>query len=235
MPTHHLISRKIQSIYQKNYLEHGDTPQGTFQNDSVTQQLRFERLLKNFQPSFSRFPQKTNTPVRFLDVGCGTAGLHEYLNQLNISHSFTGLEIVKEMANTAKSKFPSINIINSDIMEFKSKHNYDIVLQSGMFNKPSVNIKKEWRNYCRQIVKKMYSLSKMGIAFNSLTTYNTFSDKSLFYFEPEEWFSFCQKNLSRYVFLDHAYPLYETAVTVLKPEFIATLFPENELKKYHKN
>lgn len=229
------ISQKIQTIYQRNFLIHRDTPAGTFQNDRVTQYLRFERLLNNFLPFNSPTHPYTDTPIRLLDVGCGTADLHEYLLQQNIRHEYTGLEIVMEMSEIAKKKFPEIKIINSDLLEFSSKKKFDLVLQSGAFNMPSVKNKNAWKNYCRKIVIKMYSLARTGIAFNSLTTYNTFTDKSLFYFSPEEWFSFCQKNLSRYIIMDHAYPLYETAITVFRPDYIKTLHPARELKKYHKN
>jgi len=71
-----------------------------------------------------------------------------------------------------------------------------------------------------------------GIAFNFLSTYRTFSDPLLYYFDPGEIFDFATRNLSRFVFMDASYPLYECTVTVFNKDYMSTFYDHSDLKKY---
>ena len=91
--------------YRPNFIEHGDKPQGTFQNNSETQQLRFERIIRQFNLRQNAYTLH--------DIGCGTCDLHQYLTDKKIEHSYYGTEIVPEMIDAARKKFPSITIVKS--------------------------------------------------------------------------------------------------------------------------
>ncbi len=214
-----------QAIYRENYLKYGDTPQGTFQNNERTIFTRFEQLLKDLLPykphDFSVF-----------DVGAGTALLHTYLLQKNITHQYAGSEIVEEMISDCLKKYPGINLYNEDITKNFHSTNYDFVVLSGTFNMMQNLSEKEWKDYCYAVILKMFDLCEIGISFNMLTSYSTFTDGSLAYFNPSEVFDFCQKNLSRFTILNHGYPLYEFTITVLKKDALKEKYTEEEFKKY---
>jgi len=63
-------------------------------------------------------------------------------------------------------------------------------------------------------------MSSIGISFNFLTSYCTYFNESLFYLDPSKVLKFCIENLSRFVILDHCYPLYEYTVTVFSKDYI---------------
>ncbi len=62
----------------------------------------------------------------------------------------------------------------------------------------------------------MAKLSRLGIAFNCLTTYVNWKEDHLYYADPFEFFDFCKRNISRYLCLLHDYPLYEWTMLVYK-------------------
>ncbi len=188
-PTEHI------ALYRENFLKFGDTPEGVLWNNQNSQYLRFERLLKNF-----------NLSKRFSihDIGCGTCGLHEYLLHENINHDYHGSELVSEMVSLSKKKFKHINVFERDILSSKNIETCDFGVISGTFNLAGNSTKEMWHNYVFSIIQKLFSISSSAISVNFLSTYNTFTDDSLSYFDPRDVMDFCIKNLSRFLILDHS-------------------------------
>lgn len=222
-----LIKKQIEA-YRPNFLEHGDSPQGTFQNNTETQYLRFSRLIKhlpiNLAQSFS-----------IHDIGSGLCDFHKYLNEQKILHVYSGTEVVQEMIEVSMKKYPDVVLFNRDVLTVAEKEVYDFVVLSGTFNLSGAIPLGEWREFCYKVIMKMFDLAKEGISFNFLTTENTFSDASLFYLSPTDAFTFCQKNLSRFIIVDQAYPLYEVTVTVLKKRPLKKEYSSQAFEKYFKN
>lgn len=215
---------KQNSVYKQNFLKEGACPQGLFWNNTLTQQLRFQRLFNQFLP----FPNLTTIH----DVGCGICDLHEFLISKNIHHIYSGTEIVQEMIDYSLKKFPDIKIQNRDLLSASDNEKYDVLVMSGTLNLlPEIPTQK-WHEYIFLLIKKMYEMSNFGISFNFLTTYKTYTNPKLCYLDPLEMFDYCMKELSRFVTLDHAYPLYEATITVFKKDFLKNQYPEIELEKY---
>jgi len=211
-------------IYRKNFLEYGDTPLGVFWNNRETQYLRFERLLKNFNMS--------RQPFSIHDIGCGTCALHEYLLEKKIDHSYHGTEIVHEMIKVSLKKFNDIKIVERNILTEKDIEICDIGVVSGAFNYGGHPDKKKWKEYVFNMMNKIFSITSQGSSFNFLTSLNTFSHPSLYYFSPAEVLDYCMNNLSRFVILDHAYPLFEFTVTILKEDYLGKEYLNPVFKKY---
>jgi len=209
--------------YRKNFLEHGDTPRGVFWNNQDTQYLRFERLLKNLD---------ITTPFSIHDIGCATCSLHEYLLNKKIKHDYHGTEIVPEMVTMAKKKYPEITVKERDILKDTVIETCDYGIVSGTFNLKGDSNEKEWENYVFALMKKLFTVSSKAVAFNFLTTYKTFTDPTLAYFNPQEVFDFCMKNFSRFVIIDHAYPLYEFTITVYKQDYMEQMYNNPLYGKY---
>ncbi len=211
-------------IYKSNFMLFKDSPQGTFQNNQETQYLRFERLMKNILPQSGRFS--------IHDIGSGVADLHKFLLTRNVEHEYSGTEIVEEMNDTAKAKYPYINLYNRDLLNEEVEDTYNFVALSGVFNMPGAVDDDHWREFCYLMIAKMFSMCTDGIVFNFLTTHNTFSAPNLTYFQPVELFRYCIQNLSRFVMLDHAYPLYEASITVFTQDYVQNRFTEDAFNKY---
>jgi len=221
------VLKAQKNLYEKSFLKFGNRPQSTYQNNLKTQHIRYERLINNLR--FGRKPESIH------DVGSGLCDLHQYLLDKKVSHVYSGTELVPGMIRASHQKFPDIKIHQRNILSDKVRDSYDYVVLSGTFNKPGGVEKRAWRSHVFSMIRKMHKMSKKAIAFNHLTTHKTFTDPSLFYMDPGNIFNFCVKNLSRFVLVDHSYPLYELTITVYKKPFLNKLFPQKEFSKYFKN
>lgn len=214
-------------VYRDNFVENKDNSLGTFQNDRVTQYMRFERILRPFKDIL-------NENISFHDFGCGCADMYEYMQQQSIKVNYSGTEIIQEMIDHAKLKFPGIKVENRNLLEETVQDKYDIVAFSGGLYLPGNIDKKEWEKYVFDIIGKMWEMSTIGISFNLLSTYSTYKSETLFYADPKEMFDYCCKNMSRFVSLDQAYPLYEWTIAVFRKEYIQIRYKQAELQKYLK-
>ncbi|HSI82173.1 MAG: trans-aconitate 2-methyltransferase [Candidatus Methylacidiphilales bacterium] len=213
-------------IYREHFLEHGDTPEGTYNQNDAIQNLRFERLIKNLDIETSS--------STLHDVGCGICDLYAYLKSRNFPVSYSGTDIVNEMKALALQKYPDIEYHVRNILEDAVEDKYDYVVLTGTFNIPGGVSEDDWRSFSRAMITKMFSMARLGIAFNFVTSHTDYRHDDMFYENPAEVLDFCIKNLSRHVILDHGYPLYEYTVTVLKPEQLASRYPDQRLQKYLK-
>jgi hypothetical protein len=215
------------NTYLKNFLENKDSSLGTFQNDRVTQYQRFEHIVKNFKDILTE-------NISFHDFGCGVCDLHNYLNLEGIKHDYSGTEVIQEMIDYAKTKYPGIKLYNRDVLKEDVKDKYDIVVFSGGLYLPGSISHEEWEVFVYQIINKMWDMSKIGMSFNLLTTYSDYKNDHLFYIDPRDMFDYCVKNFSRFVTIDHSYPLYEWTITIFKPEYIKEKYNQPEFQKYLK-
>jgi len=181
---------------------------------SISQQLaRFEALIQ--------IADLTNKTL--LDVGCGFGDLYEYLTRKNIKiKMYKGIDFSSKMIEIAKDKYSNsknaefevFNLFESNIDE-DFKKGYDYVVASGIFSFPI----KDNVGYFQKMVRKMFEISNFGVGVNMPTSYVDYKDEDLFYFEPEEVFSFC-KSITKRVSLIHNYMPYEFTVYLYKRDII---------------
>jgi hypothetical protein len=221
--SHSRLVDEQKRLYAQNFRVRGDTPQGTFQNDRVSQYLRYDRLMAQIM-RFAKNPS-------IHDVGSGTCDLHTYLLGMGFSHRYSGTEIVDEMIEVSRTKYPAVKIYKRDLLNDPFDDCYDWVVLSGTLNL-QVGKGESWKDYCYKLIERMFVKAVQGISFNFLTTYNTFAKPALFYMNPVEAFHFCMTKLSRFVVLDHGYPLYESTISVFKPHFMKECYQDPLLEKY---
>jgi hypothetical protein len=214
-----IITRQ-RDAYRSNFLTHGDSPLGTFQNNQLTQYLRFESLIGRLAPHFSE-----RTTVH--DVGSGICDLKHFLDLKGLGRNvvYSGTEIVEEMNDRAREKYPDITLFNRDFIDERYDDRYDFVVLSGTLNIPGNVQHDAWWKFCLTLIDKMFERADKGIAFNFLTAYRTFSNPDLFYIDPRDVFDHVTRKLSNFVHLEAAYPLYECTLTVFRKEFIESLYP----------
>lgn len=212
---------KVNGMTFKKY---GATPKGIGWNNIETQYLRFERLLTYISPFINGHS--------IHDVGAGLCDLHKYMLLKNFKHVYSGTEIVQEMIDYSLSQYANIKLFNRDLLAVSYEEKYDFLVLSGTMNLLNNRDPAEWRDYCFRLIRKIYNMSVKAISFNCLTSFNTFSDPSLYYFNPTEVFEFCMNNLSRFVIIDHGYPLFEFTCTVFKPEFLSEYYNSDMFSKY---
>jgi hypothetical protein len=215
------------SAYRAEFVKHGDTPLGTHQSDRTSLDLRFEALMRNIAPHLG-------AGATLHDVGSGLCDLYRFLKSSGLDRRiiYSGTEIVQEMIDHAAQKYPELTLGNRNFLDASPDERYDFVVLSGTLNLLAGVHGDEWKRMCLALIQKMYERADRGIAFNFLTSYRTYSDPLLYYFDPKEMFDFATTHLSRFVVLDASYPLYECTVTVFNKNYMSTLYGHDDLKKY---
>lgn len=212
--------------YQAQFAEFGDTPKGLFWNDKVTQDLRFNRIYSAIKPYL-----KDNASI--CDIGCGTSDFSRYLTEQSQNHTYIGIDIVPEMIDVCKNKYPKHTYYTANFLDLNVNLSADFFVLSGSLNMRDGS--NHWEKNCYKTLDKMFQYCSQGIVFNFLTGYSDFYNEELIYFKPEDIFKHCITKMSRFVYVDHAYPLYESTVLVLKQNAIKDTYPHAALKKYFKD
>ncbi|HCF28138.1 MAG TPA: SAM-dependent methyltransferase, partial [Cyanobacteria bacterium UBA11049] len=94
----------------------------------------------------------------------------------------------------------------------------DYTIACGLLSLKLDNSVEQWEKYVLQLLDKLWSLSKNGLAFNSLTKYSDsqLMRPDLYYPDPCFLFDYCKTRFSRNVALLHDYGLYEFTILVRK-------------------
>lgn len=213
--------------YKDNFLKNPDSPLGTFQNNRETQYQRFEHIIKPFRNVMNR-------KLSFHDLGCGNCDMFKFLELQGLELDYSGTDVIEEMLQDARLKYPGIKVFNRDVLEEPVSDSYDVVVFSGGLYLPGSIPHEEWKEFVFNIIDKMFQMCKVGISFNLLTSYSSYRDPDLFFMDPKEILDYCISNLSRFVNIDHAYPLYEYTVSVFRKEYIASIHPQEQFAKYLK-
>ena len=211
-------------IYRKSFAQHGDAPRATYNAGREVQDLRFERILRHLIP--------TRSPFSIHDVGAGLCDLHRYLLDQGVEHSYSGTDVVQEMIDHARNKYPEATLHNRDILGGAVADRHDFVVLSGLFNLPGSTEREAWKQFVLKMTDRMFEMAEVAVAFNFLSSYRTFTDPQLFYIDPAEILDHCMKRLSRFVILDHGYPLFECTATIFRPEFVESEHEGGVLDKY---
>lgn len=208
-----MIRQLTQDYYKRSLEKYGDTPKGVDWRDAASQQLRFAQLVEGLS---------CDSPFSILDVGCGTGALLDFLYRQGAKDfQYQGIDFVPGMIETALRKYGAIDevrFLSSDLSEVTGQ--YDFVVSSGIFNvKHSVD-EGDWKSHFTTTLTSMFEHAAKAMVFNCLTSHVDFRRGNLFYSDPAEMLRFCQRQFSRCVRINHAYPLYEYTMTVYREEFI---------------
>ena len=200
----------VRQLYENSLTDHGLTSKGVGWKDTVSQLLRFEKLIQVFEG------QKSDEPISVNDLGCGYGAMFHYLDGLPMIAlaRYNGYDISDEMLRAARESVPDDRaaFINSSKLTLRA----DYALVSGTFNVKLQASNEEWTEYVKESLVNLSDYSTRGFAFNLLTTYVDWKQENLFYADPFLFFDFCKRNISRYVSLLHDYPLYEWTIIVRK-------------------
>ncbi len=150
------------------------------------------------------------------EVGAGAAHLCTYLQKEHTTAVYAGCDLSPEMVEAARRLHPDADIEIRDILLDPPARQYDIVVCSGVFHVKLATAESEWRDYTYDVIRRMYAMCDVAIAFNLMTDHVDYRADELFYAQPGEILDFCRRELSRYVTLRHDYPLYEFTTYVYR-------------------
>jgi SAM-dependent methyltransferase len=166
-----------------------------------TQQIRFKQLTSIGDIN----------GCSILDVGCGFGDLYGYLLAKGIRVEYTGIDLNPIFIKIAKKVYPDANFIVGDFEDERFTDMFDWSFESGIFN-----LKIEDNDaFIRNTLKKMFYLSKKGLAADFLNSRTMIKDRSMYYQNPEDLKYFCH-SLSDYVILKSGYRPAEFCVYIYK-------------------
>lgn len=202
------ILQEVANYYSAKLAEHGDSPRGVDWNGEESQILRFEQLTKIIQQ---------NEDYSLNDLGCGYGALLDYLNSHYKKFNYNGCDVSGDMISAAQNRHT--NITNAHF--FVASEPPDIAdygVSSGVFNVRLGRSDAEWKAYLETTLDVLDRTSRVGFAFNCLTSYSDVDKMRdyLYYADPLALFDYCKRRYSRHVALLHDYGLYEFTILVRK-------------------
>lgn len=199
---------EVADYYSSKLAEYGETPRGVDWNGVESQELRFAQLAQVI-------PQSAGFSLN--DLGCGYGALFDYLNSRYREFDYRGIDVSTDMIDAAKNRHASSpNARFSVAADPPEMADYGIA--SGIFNVRLGRSDTEWRDYLAATLDVLDRTSRLGFAFNCLTSYSDVEKMQnyLYYADPCVLFDLCKRRYSRHVALLHDYGLYEFTILVKK-------------------
>jgi SAM-dependent methyltransferase len=203
---------EVERLYSGGLERFGAEPRSVGWRDEASQRLRFAKLAQLLDPAPA--PPR---PITVNDVGCGYGSLFGFLDELDGVElaGYHGYDISAPMLERARQATDDRAEL---VRSAEPTRLADYSFASGPFNVKGDCADGPWGAYVMDVVRAMAEKSRLGFAFNLLSTYVDFRQENLFYADPAAFFAFCKRNVSPYVTLVHDYPLYEWTMLVhLRP------------------
>jgi SAM-dependent methyltransferase len=150
------------------------------------------------------------TGCSVLDVGCGLGDFYGWQERQGLGLRYTGVDITPGMVETARRRFPAADFRVGNVL-VEDPGAFDYVLASGIFYLRE----HEPVRFLQQMVTRLFALSRRGVAFNSLSAWNSRPEPGEFYADPLPTVDFC-RTLSPAVVLRHDYHPGDFTVYILK-------------------
>ena len=198
---------EIISFYDDNVSKHGNDIRSVAWGSKESQENRF--LV------FSEMTDLEGKDI--LDVGCGLGDLYGWLKSRFKSFNYTGVDITSSMIDEASKSYPDAEFKVQNINEIETAEPlYDLVFASGIFNRKIA----DHEAFVKETIKSMFSLCRIGVAFNILSTKADFFEEEEYYADPDVLLDFC-KELSKKSVLRHDYMPHDFTVYLYKGDCAA--------------
>lgn len=202
------ITERFVDYYRARFREHGATPAGLdWGPHQADLDLRYRNMLAVIADE-----DRGRNPVSLLDVGCGFGGLLAYAKSKDLKLRYTGVDIVAESLDHARSVHPEAEFRCGDVFALDFPERFDYVVCNGILTARFGATIREMDAYAKRLVRRMFSLAARGTAVNFMTSKVNYTEDKLYYANPIEMIAFCLSELTTKLRLDHAYPLYEYTV-----------------------
>jgi SAM-dependent methyltransferase len=208
------ISAAFRDYYSAKISEHGPTPPAV---DWPRADIAAITYLKTLAVIRDRH---RDTPVNLLDVGCGYGGLHTFAKKHGYHLNYTGIDIVPGMIHHARELNPEGDYVVGDALEYKFDRKFDYVVCVGILTQKLKSSSLDMDRYAAQLIRKMFDLADVGIAFDIMTNRVNFMVPESYHRSPIEILAFCLSELSNKVMIDHAYERYEFTTYVFRNDAI---------------
>jgi len=202
------ISKALGQHYSRKFSSHGPTPEGVdWGSDEAKAFLRYEKML-----AVADFTSGNRASL--LDVGCGYGGLRQFAANTSIDLDYTGIDVAGNMIEWAQANSAGGNFIDGDVLDYQFDRKFDYVVCNGILTQKLEATGLEMDRFAARLIRRIFSLCTIGIAFNVMTTKVNFYSNNLYYRNPSELLAWCLTEISPHVRVDHAYRLFEYTMYV---------------------
>ena len=152
---------------------------------------------------------------RILDIGCGIGQFSSFLTTHGIKHQYVGYDIVEEYIAYCKANFPQGEFQLRNVFEEGIEGQFDYIFLSQVLNnrfRDSDNnmVMKEMIRICLKHIR-------IGLSIDMMSKYVDYQSEELFYYSPEEMFSFA-KSLKKRVLLRHDFRPFEFCLQIFNDD-----------------
>nr|CAD6436791.1 class I SAM-dependent methyltransferase [Rhizobium sp. Q54] len=202
------ILESVAGYYSAKLAEHGQSARGVDWNGEASQTLRFEQLSKIIREAKG---------LSVNDLGCGYGSYFDYLRARFADARYHGFDLSSDMIKAAQRRFAGAEYA-SFVVAGEPDTIADYGIASGIFNVRLDSPDDVWLEYILQTLDVLDRTSRLGFAFNCLTSYSDppMMRDYLYYANPGDLFDHCRRKYSRNVVLLHDYDLYEFTILVRK-------------------
>lgn len=200
------LTELFRQHHVKKFQEHGATAKGVDWNDEGEMRFRYDKILRVLDRDFDR----PAGPPSLLDVGCGWGGLLGHCQEGGLAVDYTGIDVVEEMVAYARDHFPAGRFLVQDVFDMEGDGLYDYVVCNAILTQRLSATVIEMERFSNAMIRKMFALSRFGIAFNHMSTRVNFMVPNLYYRSPTELLAYCLSEISPKVRLDHGYSSLKT-------------------------
>lgn len=200
------LLEEVSRYYSARLAEHGPCARGVDWNGEPGQLLRFEQLMRVVQGSDA---------YSINDFGCGYGALLDFLGSRHGLFQYTGCDVSAAMIEAARARHgadPRARFVHGS----RPPEAVDYSVASGLFNVRLQHSTDAWHAYLIDTLDLLHECSRLGFAFNCLTSYSDAERMrpDLHYADPCALFDLCKRRYSRHVTLLHDYDLYEFTMLV---------------------
>lgn len=198
----------ISDYYSEKIRSFGPTPDGVDWKDSTSQKTRLEKVTE-ILPKSEKFSVN--------DLGCGYGELAIHLRNSGFNFKYFGYDLSEKMIEEARKNllpFTEVELFVSSKLDIQS----DYSIASGIFNMKAKLEKPFWEKHILETINMMNEKSFKAFSFNILSSHSDvrMQKEHLYYGDPSFFLTYCIKNFSRNVQLNHSYGLFEFTISVLK-------------------
>jgi len=195
--------------YEKCFELYGDTSQGVDWPNQEDAKTRYRVMIEalHFAPSET-----------LLDFGCGLAHFHDFLEGYDaLDVKYAGLELSDKMLGVIKKKKPAIDFYSNDVISDGWQiPQFDFTVMNGVFTEKLHLETDQMFDYMTKLIKIVFDNSKVGLAFNVMSTQVDWERDDLFHLSLDKLAWFIKEDLSRKYIIRNDYGLYEYTVYIFK-------------------
>ncbi|HYY41183.1 MAG TPA: class I SAM-dependent methyltransferase, partial [Pyrinomonadaceae bacterium] len=178
------VSKALQQHYAAKFSLHGPSSEGVdWGADESKLLLRYDKMLHVVNHAGA------HQQPSLLDVGCGYGGLQRYAAGKNIALDYTGIDVAANMIEWARANLPAGNFIHGDILAYDFDRKFDYVVCNGILTQKLEIAGLQMDQFAAQLIRQMFSLCRVGVAFNVMTTKVNYYANNLYYRNPAELFA----------------------------------------------